>query len=162
MLCRLSSINHTVRFCTLGYVNHSKTRFFNALTLGYFADIFKDIQKCQSFHECTKHTLLGWVGIGGAQRLIPVQFQQFSLICIIFMAIFALKKCWCTHFRGSEKVYILYTCENVDIFRWPLSAYFVRYWRNLLENILIWLDSIILSNIPIFYFNKYYEFQSGL
>ncbi len=28
----------------------------------------------------------------------------------------------CALFEGSEKVYVLYICENVDNFEWPLVA----------------------------------------
>ncbi len=58
--------------------------------------------------------------------LISVHFQYFSLIFIIFMAIFGIEKMvMCSLFeggRGSEKVYVLYTLESLDIFGWRLTA----------------------------------------
>ncbi len=64
--------------------------------------ILRGVQKCQRFHECTKHIHL-----------------TFWLDFIIFMGIFGTQKMlMCTIFweRGSQKVYGLHTRENIDIY----------------------------------------------
>ncbi len=49
--------------------------------------------------------------------------QHFNSI-LISSNFLPLKKCYCVHFlKGgvSEKVFVVCTRENVDIFGWPLS-----------------------------------------
>ncbi len=56
--------------------------------------------------------------------LIPIHFQYFRHIFIIFMAIVDFEQMlMCTLFEGegSERVWVLYTCENINIFGWPLT-----------------------------------------
>ncbi len=55
------------------------------------------------------------------KTLIDIHFQHFSII----MANIGIEKMLiCTTFEGggSEKVYVLYICENADIFGWPFIA----------------------------------------
>ncbi len=56
---------------------------------------------------------------------ILITFYSNHANIIIFMAILALKKMlMCTHFGkggGGLKKYVMYICENVDIFGQPLS-----------------------------------------
>ncbi len=57
------------------------------------------------------------------KMLIPVHFQHFRLIFIILIAIFGFEKIFMSaRVDGGEKVYVLYTCENVDIFGWSLTV----------------------------------------
>ncbi len=83
------------------------------------------IQKCQRLHKYTKHTFQR-VFVGSvAKMLIPILFQHFRLLVIIFVAGFSFENMFmCTLYeggRGFEKRYFLYTSEKVDIFGWPLS-----------------------------------------
>ncbi len=69
------------------------------------------------FTQVEKKTFVGGGRDMWQNMLIPIHFEQYSLILIIFMAIFGLEKMLvCTLFEVSEKVYALYTYENIDIF----------------------------------------------
>ncbi len=77
------------------------------------------------------HTLsgggVGTVKIGEGDlwksTIFPNTFNFLAWFLLFLRGFLALKKCWCVLIfgRGSQKVYGLYTHENVDIYGWPLN-----------------------------------------
>ncbi len=56
-------------------------------------DSQRDDQQCQHVHKWTKYTLSGVaIGVCDNKMLIPIYFQSFSLIYIIFIAMFSFAK----------------------------------------------------------------------
>ncbi len=80
------------------------------------------VHNCQHFHKCINHTLSG-----DASLKINIFFIHFQAWFLLFSWGFWVlkKKKNCTLFwgeRGSQKVYGLYTHENVDIYWRPLAV----------------------------------------
>ncbi len=81
---------------------------------------------------------------GRVERSVKSKKNPYTFNFLVWFLLFsweflALKKCWCVLFlggRGSQKVYGLYTHENVDIYGRPinnvrmcLSSIMIHYWN---------------------------------
>ncbi len=86
--------------------SNSLTRYAQLLCVLISRESYGAIQKCQHFHECTKHTLSRGVDGGLAKYFDFCTLSTFwSIFFIIFMALFGSEKMlMCTLFERGEAI----------------------------------------------------------
>ncbi len=114
------ALNHAAFFslkvCSIVFAWYRPSKFVN---------VFKSVQNI--------HFWEGRVGVCGQKWLIPTHFQHFRILFYHFPNNFWF---WfffiCSLFEGCLKIYVLYTCENVDFFfrQHLTNTLFMRYPTN--------------------------------
>ncbi len=97
----------------------------NLYILSVFLNVLLTKGPSKNVNVFTSVQNIHFQGGGLKINIFPYTFNFLAWFFIIFMRIFGTQKMlMCTLWgrgRGSQKVYGLYTRENVDIYGWPLT-----------------------------------------
>ncbi len=129
------------------------------------------LNKCQHFHECTNHTLLG--GGEGCENQIFIHTLNFLTWFLLFSwGFLALQKSRCVLFffgGGYQKVYGLYTRDSLrpvlNLTTFCILYYHSYGWLHLEQIFLkkaIVNNSIIMASFPVFTTNPIWQNASVL